>query len=42
MEEKLFPELEEILKDKPDTPTCPEDKEYGKCLTWTKEKGWHT
>lgn len=33
--------LEEILKDKPKTPECTEEKEYGKCIVWTKEKGWH-
>ena len=34
------PELEEIVKDKPKTPQCPDEKEYGKCLIWTKQIGW--
>ena len=33
-------ELEEILKGKPATPQCSDDKSYGKCLIWTKEVGW--
>lgn len=33
-------ELEEILKDKPPTPKCPDEKEHGKCLIWAKEEGW--
>lgn len=34
-------ELEEILKTKPNTPQCPDEKEYGKCLVWKKETGWY-
>lgn len=33
-------QMDEILKDKPATPECPEDEAYGKALVWTKEKGW--
>ena len=40
MVETLFLDLEEILKDKPITPKCSDDKAYGKCLVWTKDKGW--
>lgn len=34
--------LEEILKDKPPTPHCSDDKSYGPCLVWTEKTGWVT
>jgi len=33
-------EIEEILKDKPPTPKCPDESEYGPCLLWTEKEGW--
>jgi hypothetical protein len=40
METSIFSELEEILKDKPETPRCSDEKAYGKCLVWTRDTGW--
>lgn len=42
METSLLLELEEILKVKPETPKCPDDKSHGKCLIWTNNEGWTT